>query len=474
MPMKYEDYSDPYEARKAGVQPSSPAGLFGGNTGTGSDASVAEANTAYAGGQRGADPNKVAGYSDPGAFKQWYGQQQGGNRPEDLARFTEAGGDFNKQGQGMQVLAGWDNYLQKEGPNAGKYRSMRGAEGYFDKPTECPEGMVPGGGKESDPCIWPGGQGGGGQGGGGGGDQGGGGQGGGGGYGGGGGQNQWDNPIYKYLSGSALQSAQDPEAALRNYMGQGGAAQWSGQVDQAREAVNRMPPGPARDAAASRLEEQKLTSMGGMRQAAAGAARNELGGLLGQEYNWQGQLPLSYAQLAEQGRSNQANEGIGMYGAQTGRMTGMGNLGLGYAELGQRGSEFGQTMGYNREGMQNANQQALLDRQQQTRENKASRPSGLDKALGFVGGILSDIRVKENILEEQPALSRLAALPVYSYNYSFEPKSKRRLGLMAQDVEKVAPELVEEGEDGLKRVDAYGLLALTIGAVKELGDAGTN
>jgi len=45
---------------------------------------------------------------------------------------------------------------------SGKYRSMRGAEGLFEKATECPDGMVPSGPNETDPCVSMGGAGGGG------------------------------------------------------------------------------------------------------------------------------------------------------------------------------------------------------------------------------------------------------------------------------------------------------------------------
>ena len=44
------------------------------------------------------------------------------------------------------------------------------------------------------------------------------------------------------------------------------------------------------------------------------------------------------------------------------------------------------------------------------------------------------------------------------------------LGVIAQEVEKVFPELVETGEDGYKRVHYYGLIGPLIEAVKELDD----
>lgn len=87
-------------------------------------------------------PNPFPGYGDLDAFQKWYMAQQGGNRPEDMQRFLQ--GD---------TLNRWDQYLVKNGANAGRYKSMRGAQGFFDKPTECPPGMVPSGPNETDPCV---------------------------------------------------------------------------------------------------------------------------------------------------------------------------------------------------------------------------------------------------------------------------------------------------------------------------------
>ena len=49
-----------------------------------------------------------------------------------------------------------------------------------------------------------------------------------------------------------------------------------------------------------------------------------------------------------------------------------------------------------------------------------------------------------------------------------EAKTFPGLGVIAQDVERIFPQLVETGEDGIKRVAYYGLIGPLIEAVKEL------
>lgn len=403
---------------------------WGAGSGTGNDQAVQEANTAYNAGQRGADPNKVAGYSDRGAWDKWYASQAGGKRPEDMQRFS------------TETLAGWDQYLNKSGENAGKYRSMRGAEGYFDKPTECPPGQMPSGPSETDPCI-PNSQAGGGAGG----------AGGSGGSGGGGGSSAWDNPIYQYLKSNLM----DPNKATETFMGQGGSAAFQNQMDSARKNVEMMPPGPARDAALARLEEQKASGIGGIKMEAEKQRMAALTGqMMPQEYGYVG--------LGEQARQANQSNATNRYGMNLSNELGWGNLGL----------EQNKFADYTGAGRTWQGQQSQLDRDLQMRmqqnQIKSQQPSGFQKVMGGIGsvvGLLSDIRLKENILPEDGALSALESLPIYSYNYTFDSPSERHLGVMAQDVEKISPHLVLDA-DGYKAVDLYGLLAVTMGAVKDL------
>nr|DAP25012.1 MAG TPA: Neck appendage like protein [Bacteriophage sp.] len=76
----------------------------------------------------------------------------------------------------------------------------------------------------------------------------------------------------------------------------------------------------------------------------------------------------------------------------------------------------------------------------------------------------SDIRLKTNIEKIENALDKVCQLSGYTYDMN----DKRRTGVIAQEVEKVLPEVVQDREDGYKTV-AYGnMIGLLIEAIKEL------
>ena len=77
----------------------------------------------------------------------------------------------------------------------------------------------------------------------------------------------------------------------------------------------------------------------------------------------------------------------------------------------------------------------------------------------------SDIALKENI---QPLSNSLANLKqLNGYSYKFKDTGAKSLGLTAQEVEKVYPDLVE-GEEGKKGLRYSGLIAPLLEAIKEL------
>lgn len=119
---------------------------------------------------------------------------------------------------------------------------------------------------------------------------------------------------------------------------------------------------------------------------------------------------------------------------------------------------------------------ALLNINFSTSSGKQSGPglgfaavSGALQDVGEAGAaalIASDIAVKEKIVVVSGSLGKIKALSAYTYNYK-DDKGVNRIGLMAQEVEKVMPEAVIE-IDGVKHVDTYAIQALIIGAINEL------
>lgn len=75
-------------------------------------------------------------------------------------------------------------------------------------------------------------------------------------------------------------------------------------------------------------------------------------------------------------------------------------------------------------------------------------------------GNSSDIRLKKNLEKIEDAGGILESLT--AYRYEFKNTGKKSAGVIAQDVQKVFPEAVHEGEDGFLSVESYPLLALLI------------
>ncbi len=82
-------------------------------------------------------------------------------------------------------------------------------------------------------------------------------------------------------------------------------------------------------------------------------------------------------------------------------------------------------------------------------------------------GKLSDRRAKENIKGVGDSIRKVKKIRAKIYNYRGTDPSDLRVGVLAQDVEKVLPGAVRE-INGLKHVDYDALTALAIDAVNEL------
>ena len=82
-------------------------------------------------------------------------------------------------------------------------------------------------------------------------------------------------------------------------------------------------------------------------------------------------------------------------------------------------------------------------------------------------GTSSDERIKTNIKTIENALDKTLLLRGVEYNdIRIEPE-KKRIGLIAQEVELIMPEVVRTGDDGLKGIEYQNLVGLLIEAIKE-------
>lgn len=90
--------------------------------------------------------------------------------------------------------------------------------------------------------------------------------------------------------------------------------------------------------------------------------------------------------------------------------------------------------------------------------------SGSIKASGtVVQG--SDIRQKEDIRPIDNALSRIDSIDgVY---FTYKDSKEKSIGVVAQDIQKVLPEVVSEDNNGYLNVDYGGLVPLLIETIKE-------
>jgi hypothetical protein len=93
----------------------------------------------------------------------------------------------------------------------------------------------------------------------------------------------------------------------------------------------------------------------------------------------------------------------------------------------------------------------------------------------IIGGTCkSDARLKKNIQPFSPVLDKLVQLQPVSYNWraeefpQFHFGTSRTSGLIAQEVEKVFPDMVSVDKDGFKRVNYSELPYLMLQAVREL------
>jgi hypothetical protein len=94
------------------------------------------------------------------------------------------------------------------------------------------------------------------------------------------------------------------------------------------------------------------------------------------------------------------------------------------------------------------------------------------KPGGGSWAVSSDERLKKDVADLQGALSSLLKLRGVTFEYkdpnAINELDGQRIGVIAQEVEKVFPDWVEERKDGFKTVTFRGFEALTIEALREL------
>jgi hypothetical protein len=89
-----------------------------------------------------------------------------------------------------------------------------------------------------------------------------------------------------------------------------------------------------------------------------------------------------------------------------------------------------------------------------------------DATLSGNLAINSDARLKANIISLGSTLAKLLQIDGKTYTMKRDDNQKQQIGVLAQDIEKVFPELVSES-NGVKSVNYQGLVPVLINAMKE-------
>jgi hypothetical protein len=89
--------------------------------------------------------------------------------------------------------------------------------------------------------------------------------------------------------------------------------------------------------------------------------------------------------------------------------------------------------------------------------------------IGITGNIFttSDEKVKTNIKTIENSLDKICGCRGVSFNY-LNDSNKNQFGVIAQEIEKIIPDVVESNQYGLKNVNYLSIIGFLIEAVKEL------
>ena len=91
------------------------------------------------------------------------------------------------------------------------------------------------------------------------------------------------------------------------------------------------------------------------------------------------------------------------------------------------------------------------------------RVTGTVAALHFDS--LSDLKLKSNVKQIENPIETVKKIDGVTFNWKEDNQAS--MGVIAQNVEKVIPELISKDEDDVKSVNYSGLIGLLIETVKE-------
>lgn len=97
--------------------------------------------------------------------------------------------------------------------------------------------------------------------------------------------------------------------------------------------------------------------------------------------------------------------------------------------------------------------------------------NGNGQAYSYGWNILSDSTLKENVVKIQNGLEKVLKLQGVTYNYKKDNAGKniplRQMGMIAQAVERVVPEVVHTNTDGYKAIAYSNMVGLLVEAIKQ-------
>ena len=101
-------------------------------------------------------------------------------------------------------------------------------------------------------------------------------------------------------------------------------------------------------------------------------------------------------------------------------------------------------------------------------------PVYIDNDLTVTGSIYnpSDERLKQNILSiDKGKTNELFSINPVSFNYKNDPKNNNHFGVLAQDVEKIFPDLVQNNNiSGYKTVNYQEFIPIMLAKMKQMQD----